>query len=181
VLAGNLVSSLVLVPVTLTLREAGRGGHRGDWMLWHSLLGSVRQPLVWAPVAGLVLAFARVHLPEVVGRSMELVGGVTPGVSLFTLGLLLSQLRIRLSGKVIGNVLMKIVAQPARMGLLVFLLALRGQAGLEMIVLGALSTATIAPMLALQYKAYTAESSATVVLSTVLSVLTLAAVIVRVR
>ena len=46
-----------------------------------------------------------------------------------------------------------------------------------MIVLGALPTATITPMLALRYKAYTAESSATVLLSTVLSVLTLAGLI----
>ena len=46
-----------------------------------------------------------------------------------------------------------------------------------MILLGALPTATITPMLALPNKAYTAESSATVLLSTVLSVLTLAGVI----
>jgi malonate transporter len=72
---------------------------------------------------------------------------------------------------------MKIQVQPALMGLLVYLLAVRGEAGREMILLGALTTATIAPMLALRYKAYTAESSATVLLSTVLSVLTLACVI----
>lgn len=177
VLLGNLVSSLVLVPVTLTLLEAGRGGRRGGRMLWHSLLSSIRQPLVWAPVAGVLLAFAGVHLPEAVGRSLELIGGVSPGVSLFSLGLLLSQQTIRLTGEVIGNVLMKILAQPALMGLLVLLLAVRGQAGREMIILGALPTATIAPMLALRYKAYTAESSATVLLSTVLSVLTLAGII----
>jgi predicted permease len=46
-----------------------------------------------------------------------------------------------------------------------------------MIILGALPTATIASMLALRYKAHTAESSATVLLSTVLSVLTLAGII----
>ena len=73
--------------------------------------------------------------------------------------------------------LVALVAQPALMGLLVLLLAVRGQAGREMILLGALPTASIAPMLALHYKAYTAESSATVLLSTVLSVLTLAGVI----
>jgi len=181
VLVGNLVSSLVLVPVTLTLLEAGRGGQRGGRLLWHSLLGSVRQPLVWAPVAGLVLALTGVHLPEAVDRSLELIGGVTAGVSLFSLGLLLSQQTVCLTGEVIGNVLVKILAQPALMGLLALLLAVRGQAGREMIVLGALPTATIAPMLALRYKAYTAESSATVLLSTVLSVLTLAGVIALVR
>jgi len=80
-------------------------------MLWHSLLGSVRQPLVWAPVAGVVLAFAGVHLPEAVDRSLRMIGSVTAGVSLFSLGLLLSQQTIRLTGEVFGSVLMKILAQ----------------------------------------------------------------------
>jgi predicted permease len=185
VLVGNLVSSLVLVPVTLTLLEAGRGGRigrngtplPGARMLWHSLLSSLRQPLVWAPVAGVVLAFAGVHLPEVVDKSLEMIGGASTGVALFSLGLLLSQQTIRLTGEVITNVLLKVLAQPALMGLLVLLLAVRGEAGREMILLGALPTASIAPMIALRYKAYTAESSATVLLSTVLSVLTLTAII----
>jgi predicted permease len=46
-----------------------------------------------------------------------------------------------------------------------------------MVIRGALPTATIAPMLAMRHKAYTAESSAAVLLSTVLSVLTIAGVI----
>jgi hypothetical protein len=70
---------LVLVPVTLTLLEAGGGGHRGGRMLWHSLLSSLRQPLVWAPVAGLVLAFAGVHLPEAVGLAASLGAGISMG------------------------------------------------------------------------------------------------------
>jgi predicted permease len=176
-LAGNLVWSLVLGPVTLTLLEADREGRRHGRMLWHSLLSAVRLPLVWAPVAGVVMALVGVRLPEVVDRSLEMIGGVTPGVSLFSLGLLLSQQTVRVTGEVIGNVLMKLLAQPALMGLLVFLLAVRGEAGRQLIVLGALPTATMVPMLALRYKAYTAESSATVLLSTVLSALTLAGVI----
>src|SRR4051794_895766 len=91
VLLWNLIISLVLVPLTLTLLEASRGGQCGGWTLRRSLFGPVRQPLVWAPVAGLALANASVRLPEAVGRSLELIGGVTPGVSLFSTGLLLSQ------------------------------------------------------------------------------------------
>ena len=106
-----------------------------------------------------------------------MIGSVTPGVSLFSLGLLLSQQRTRFTVEVFSNVLMKVLVQPAVMGLLVLLLAVRGQTGGEMIILGALPTATIAPMLALRYNAYTAESSATVLLGTALSVLTLAVVI----
>jgi hypothetical protein len=65
---GNLVSSLVLVPVTLTFLEGGKQRQRGGRVFWQSLFGSVRQPLVWAPVAGLVMAFVGVRLPEAANR-----------------------------------------------------------------------------------------------------------------
>ena len=52
VLVGNLVCCLVLGPVTLTFLEAGRGRQHGGRMLWHSLLSSLRLPLVWRPPPG---------------------------------------------------------------------------------------------------------------------------------
>ena len=181
VLIGNLVSSLIVVPVTLTLLDADRGGERSGRVLWQSLLKAIQQPLVWAPIGGLALALVGVHIPDIIGRSLQLIGDVTPGVSLFSLGLLLSAQTLRLNGEVFGNVLMKTVAQPALMALLVLLLAVHGVGGREMVILGALPTATISAMLALRYNAYTAESSATVLLSTIVSVPILAGVIALVN
>jgi hypothetical protein len=51
----------------------------------------------------------------------------------------------------------------------------------ELILLGALPTATITSMFALRYKVYSSESNATVLLSTVLSIVTLGAAIAMTR
>jgi malonate transporter and related proteins len=59
VVIGNLISSFVLLPLTLTLLEAGspqQKGQKAGAVLLSSLLRAVRQPLVWAPLAGILMA-----------------------------------------------------------------------------------------------------------------------------
>jgi predicted permease len=68
---------------------------------------------------------------------------------------------------------LKILIQPAAMWLLAILLGVTGVYRREMILLGALLTASMTAMFAVQYKVYVAESDATILLSTVLSIATL--------
>jgi hypothetical protein len=181
VVVGNLVSSLVLLPVTLALLEAGksgtRGGHQGLTVIWHAVLGSVRQPLVIAPVVGVVVALLGWRLPEAIHNSFALIGNATSGVALFALGLLLTGKTLELSLATTLNVVMKNLAQPALMWALVLLFDIPGEYRRELILLGALPTATITSMFALRYEVYSSESNATVLLSTVLSIVTLGAAI----
>jgi malonate transporter len=180
VVVGNLVSSLVLLPVTLALLEAGKSGgrgHQGMTVVVHAVLGSIRQPLVIAPVIGVIVALAGVHLPEAVHNSFALLGDATSGVALFALGLLLTGETLKLSVDAILNTVMKNLLQPGAMWLLVLLFGIPGEYRRELILLAALPTATITSMFALRYKVYSSESNATVLLSTVLSIVTLGAAI----
>jgi malonate transporter and related proteins len=180
VVIGNLVSSLVLLPLTLALLEAGKSGgrgHQGLIVVWHSVLGSIRQPLVIAPVLGVVVALSAWHLPVALHNSFTLLGSATSGVALFALGLLLTGETLKLSFSAVLNTVTKNLVQPLAIWLLVLLLDMPGEYRRELILLGALPTATITTMLALRYKVYTSESNATVLLSTVLSIVTLGAVI----
>jgi malonate transporter len=180
VAVGNLISSLVLLPLALTLLAAGGtlgAGIGRALAVRNAVLGAVKQPLVWAPLAGIVLVFAQLPLPGVVLQSCSLIGEATSGVALFALGLLLSgqKLHVDLASSV--NVASKMLAQPAVMFVLAVLLGVTGLHRREMILLGALPTATLTPMFAVAYKVYVIESEATVLLSTGLFVVTLSAVI----
>jgi malonate transporter len=180
VVVGNLVSSLVLLPVTLALLEARKSGNRsqqGLTVICHAVLGSIRQPLVIAPVVGVVVALLGWHLPEAIHNSFALMGNATSGVALFALGLMLTGKTLELSLATIVNVVMKNLAQPAIMWALVLLFDVAGEYRRELILLGALPTATITSMFALRYGVYSSESNATVLLSTVLSIVTLGAAI----
>lgn len=185
VVIGNLVSSFVLLPLTLTLLESGRSrktsadgekaadGVSGAAMVWKSVLGAIKQPLVWAPLAGIALAALQAPMPDIATKSLNLIGAATSGVALFALGLVLSGQRLHVGRAALVNTAFKMLAQPAVMLLLALLLGVTGVARREMILLGALPTASMTAMFAVQYDVYVAESDATILLSTLLSLATL--------
>jgi malonate transporter and related proteins len=176
VVIGNLISSFVLLPLTLTLLEAGKSRESGSGrttVVWTSVLGAVKQPLVWAPLAGILMAVVQIPLPQVASQSLNLIGEATSGVALFALGLVLSGQKLRIGAPAILNVVFKVLAQPAVMWMLAVLLGVTGVYRREMILLGALPTASMTAMFAVQYNVYVAESDATILLSTLISVATL--------
>lgn len=180
VVVGNLISSFVLLPVTLTLLEAGsptQGGRTGLRVVWSSILGALEKPLVWAPLVGIVLAVIHIHLPAPAQKSFSLIGDATSGVALFAMGLMLNGQKLRIGAAVALNTVLKNLAQPTVMWLLALLLGVTGANRREMILLGALPTASMTAMFAAQYEVYTEESDATILLSTVLSIATLGLVI----
>jgi malonate transporter and related proteins len=187
VVVGNLVSSFVLLPLTLTLLEAGKsqakgkdGGKSGGAdgavgmaIVWKSLFGACKQPLVWAPLLGVIIAVLKLPMPDVATKSLDLIGEATSGVALFALGLVLSGQKLQVGVAALVNSAFKILAQPAVMLLLAVVLGVTGVSRREMILLGALPTASMTAMFAVEYDVYVAESDATILLTTILSIVTL--------
>jgi predicted permease len=187
VVIGNLVSSFVLLPLTLTLLEAGKSrtrvkdggkssaasGATGMAIVWKSLWGACKQPLVWAPLLGVVIAVLQLPMPEVATKSLNLIGTATSGVALFALGLVLSGQKLQVGVAALVNTAFKMLAQPTVMLLLAVVLGVTGTYRREMILLGALPTASMTAMFAVEYDVYVAESDATILLSTMLSLVTL--------
>ena len=179
VVVGNLVSSFVLLPLTLTLLEAGetKGSGGGAMIVLRSIWGACRKPLVWAPLIGVVIAVLRLPMPDVALKSLNLIGVATSGVALFALGLVLSGQRLKVGYAALANTVFKLLAQPAVMLGFALLLGVTGVYRREMILLGALPTASMTAMFAVEYRVYVDESDATILLSTVLSLVTLGACI----
>jgi predicted permease len=176
VVVGNLISSFVLLPITLTLLQAGSATHKGQkrsTVVWTSLLSAVKQPLVWAPLAGVAIALTHCPFPSVANKSFTLIGTATSGVALFAMGLLLSGQKLSIGLASAFNVAVKNFAQPAAMWGLAILLGVTGMHRREMILLGALPTGSMTAMFAVEYNVYKEESDATILLSTVLSIVTL--------
>ena len=116
IVIGNLISSFVLLPLTLTLLEAGSPGQEkkpGASVVWSSLLGAVKQPLVWAPLVGIVMAAAQIPLPDLGQKSFNLIGEATSGVALFTLGLVLSGQKLRIGPPAAADIAFKILGPAA--------------------------------------------------------------------
>jgi predicted permease len=80
---------------------------------------------------------------------------------------------LKISWSASVNIVLKILAQPLVMWLLAVALGVTGVYRREMILLGALPTASMTAMFAVQYKVYIAESDATILFSTIVSIVTL--------
>jgi malonate transporter len=57
----------------------------------------LKSPLLWAPILGIAVVLASIHLPAVVASCFELIGSATSGVAVFAVGLVLASHPVRLS------------------------------------------------------------------------------------
>jgi len=61
------------------------------------LNAGLKSPLLWAPILGIAVVLASIHLPTVVASCFELIGSATSGVAVFAVGLILAAHPARLS------------------------------------------------------------------------------------
>jgi malonate transporter and related proteins len=178
VLIGNLVTSIFMLPLTIMLTRVSdkqqAGQSWGDLLqvLWHAVAGAVINPIVWLPVLGVALSFLHITLPKPVAASVDMIAKAAGGTSLFALGLMLYGEKFRINANVLTNVGIKNFLQPALMALGVVMFGLTGNPAHQVIITGAVPTATAASMFALKYRTYTADATATILLSTLLGIVT---------
>jgi malonate transporter and related proteins len=175
----STLSAVTMIPLTLVLLEihhqrTTRGeGQRVSSLIVQSLANTLKKPMVWAPLIGVALVLAGARVPPLIDNMLMLIGSSTSGASIFLAGLIIAAYEIRLNGEVIANALVKMVAQPLLMVLLVAALKVGSPLAGEGIVICAIPTAVFAPLLAPRYRIYEVESSSTLLATALLMIVTL--------
>ena len=172
--------SIVVSPLTLVLLEIGKPGGGGGSVLghvWTALRQAVVKPIVSAPLAGVVLSFAGVPLPAVLGNSLDLIGRASGGVALFLTGLILSAQPFKLDANVLSGALLKNVLHPLVAVLLVRLLPMGPEPARAAVLLSAIPSGFFGVLFGLPYGVASREAGSTLTASNVLGILTIAAVI----
>ena len=171
--------SMVLLSLGTVVAEIGR--HRDAPLMRlvrSTLVGILRNPVVMAVMAGLAWSTLALPVPGVVRHTLEMLGAAAPPIALFCLGGSLAGYRLRSAlQEVLWAVPLKLVVLP----LLVWLgCRLAGLPALETgvaVTVAAMPTGANAFLLARRYALGAAASGATVLVSTMLSLLTLALVL----
>ena len=172
IIVGNLVISVLMVPITMVLLGEMDGTKHQS--LLGNLKSTVTKPLVWAPVLGAILVLFGVKLPPLAKASVSLIGETAGGTALFALGVMLSGLTPRLDKTAISVLLLKNVVQPA-LGL-AFALAFHfsGTLSKGIVLAAACPCATASAMLASTYRIDEQPTTSAVVLSNIAGVFTMA-------
>jgi malonate transporter len=168
------VAAVVVTPLSLMLVEAASGRARSTAAI---LRGALLQPIVIAPVCGLLVSLGGVSLPPLIDSALTLVGQGAAGASLFLTGLVLSAQSFRLNVNVALGVAMKNVLQPALAGALAMLF-LDNDAARVAVILTAVPSGAFGVLLAIRYGVPSGQIGTTLIASTVTSIVTLGAAIV---
>lgn len=178
VLIGNIVTSVLMIPLTIILIRMGdksKSAHdelRPGRLVMQSLLRAVRNPIVWIPISGVLLSLAGVQLPHLLSAPIEMVGKVAGGLSLFALGLLFYGERPTLNVQTFTNISIKNLLQPGLMAAAGLVFGLSHSLMQQVIIIGATPSAIAAGMFALRSDTYIESASSSILIGTALGVVT---------
>jgi malonate transporter and related proteins len=187
---GSLIINLTVIPVTIVLLSMGSphdqahnsaAQHSADSPYRHSVLiptlvQTIQQPIVWAPLVAFVMVLLGIHIPHLVIHSLSLLGSAGGGIALFSSGIILASNPIRISAPVLTMATLKNIVQPAL--LLVSLMGLsETRIAHELVLTTAIPMGPIVIMLATQYGLAQTGAASAVFISMVSSVVTMSALI----
>jgi malonate transporter len=182
--AATCLGSAFLLTVAMVLIESDLQAGRGIWRTAWRVLGAVAQsPVLIAIVLGGVVSALGIAVPVPLQRFLDLIGAAAAPCALFAIGLFLSDTSIRANLREVGLVtIAKVLLQPLlALAIVPWFLPLDSVWAQAALLMAALPTASNAFVLARQYDVFVEETSATILLSTLLSVFTVSAMLVWLR
>lgn len=185
VLAGTLTLIALFAAAVMLIELADGKGHGVGHALRSAIGGIVRNPVLVAPMLGLLWWATGLPLPGPVDSFFGLLGAAASPAALVAIGLFLAErpLRAAVSNRsVVGLSALKLIVHPAVTAILAWhVVPLEPHIALTAIALGALPTGTGPFMVAEFYARDGRVTSGTILLSTVLSVVTIAGILTVLR
>ena len=155
---GSLYMNLIQLPVAMILLSIGNADSTNSNIskrkfFFKNVIHAVTQPVVWAPILAFILVLCRVHFPQCLISSFDLLGKATGGVALFASGIILFSYKITFNWTVIISVLIKNLGIPFLLwGVCLLFGSVFSAANLkETIHCVAIPTASIGTILAIEY------------------------------
>ncbi|MEM7191696.1 MAG: AEC family transporter [Pseudomonadota bacterium] len=185
--AGGIIIVLFLLPTTLVLLcldQARNAKSAADAQgtavpeneqvhVLNNIATSLKMPIVWLPLFGVILVLLGIELPKVAEQSISLLGHSSSGVALFASGVILAGYRITFTTPVIVLVTIKNILQPAIVCWGMVALGY-GQPILgETVITIALPAVALVVMLAVQFRTAIPEAASALLVSTFASIVTM--------
>ncbi|KEA53453.1 MULTISPECIES: AEC family transporter [Mangrovibacter] len=177
VLIGNLITSVLMIPLTIMLIRMGEKGSESEAvslgsMIAANLFKAVRNPIVWIPILGVLLSLSGLKIPALLESPIEMMGKTAGGISLFALGLLFYGERPAFNIHTLTNISIKNLIQPALMVAAGLAVGLSHTFMQQVVIIGATPSAIAAGMFAIRSDTYVESASSSILLGTALGIVT---------
>ncbi len=171
--------SVLMTPFCLLIleREKARLGGEGQGsslallpvLMWRS----VKKPIVWGPLLGVVLSAIGIKMPEIVLASIKPLGLSATASALFLTGVILSARQLKINGPVLVSCVAKNLIQPFIAWGLVLVFGLSGQMAVTAILMIALSAGFFGIVFGNRFGVQSPDAEASLLISSVLCIITL--------
>lgn len=182
----SLVINVFIVPLATTIIKLELAKQNGTHDTAVHLVGRsvyqaiIKTPFVWAPLLGFILVFIGIPIPEVVKKSLGLIGQATAGMAVFVAGMTIAVNKFKMTGEVILIAILKNIGLPLLfVGIAFFFHMTKGSVIFnEGLLLAALPSGPMIILLATRYKQYQQEASSILAISTLGMLITVTMLIV---
>ncbi|EJK9926980.1 AEC family transporter [Cronobacter sakazakii] len=171
--------SVLMTPFCLLIleREKARasGENSGSTLAMLSVLmwRSVKKPIVWGPLLGVVLSAIGITMPELVLAAIKPLGLAATAAALFLTGVILSARKLKINSMVITATITKLLIQPFIAWGIVLALGLTGPVAVTAILMIALAAGFFGVVFGNRFGVQSPDAEAVLLLSSVLSILSL--------
>lgn len=171
--------SVLMTPFCLLIleREKARaaGTQQGSALAMLPVLmwRSVKKPIVWGPLLGVVLSAIGIKMPDLLLTAIRPLGLAATAAALFLTGLILSARRLKINGAVILSSATTMLIQPFIAWGIVLMLGLHGSLAITAILMVALSAGFFGVVFGNRFGVQSPDAEATLLISSILCIITL--------
>ncbi|WP_420549052.1 AEC family transporter [Curvivirga sp.] len=178
-IVATIINGGVLTPLAIVILELDKSDGETKGQMMRRVFGAVvRNPLLIGAAIGLFFAFTGIALPLPVETFTELLGAAASPAALFAMGLFLVNSEIK-SGLIESGwaSFIKLIIHPAITWILVIMLDLPPLFAASAIIMAALPTGGLVFLVSQQFNTYVDRSASIILISTLVSIITLSALL----
>lgn len=170
--------SVLMTPfclLILSVKSPRRGENSGSTLAMLPVLmwRSVKKPIVWGPLLGVVLSAIGIKMPDLLLASIKPLGLAATAAALFLTGVILSARKLQLNALIATSTIVKLLVQPFIAWGLVMLLGLHGSIAITAILMIALAAGFFGVVFGNRFGVQSPDAEAVLLLSSVLCILSL--------
>lgn len=165
----GIVVNAVGIPVGLALLNAGNAKAAGKKESpWKPVIHALEQPVAWAPILAVIWVVVGIPFPKWLAPSFDLIKGANASLAVFSAGITLSAVVIKINWQAILGSILKLVMMPAMILVAGLIFRMEPENLKMLVVAAALPPAFSGIIIADEYDTYVATGTTSLTLSVIL-------------
>ena len=165
----GIVVNAVGIPVGLALLNAGNAKASGKKeSAWKPVIHALAQPVAWAPILAVVWVVVGIPFPKWLAPSFDLIKGANASLAVFSAGITLSAVVIKINWQAILGSILKLILMPAMILVAGLIFKMEPENLKMLVVAAALPPAFSGIIIADEYDTYVATGTTSLTLSVIL-------------